>query len=513
MAAAAAFVQYLLVAVWLLNVQSYLLLDGASRTITAEILVLSRDPHLGAMGFYWPPLPMLVRVPFVLLLAPFEQSIYSGAVSTALLSALVIPVLAAIARELRLSTAQTAVLVALYALNPVVVFYAANGMSEASFSLFLAISYLGYLRFSNSRAITDLRLLSVGLALGMMSRIEFIPLTIAFLVACLMLLPRDHWKRAAFLIVLPPFYVFILWTWASSILQGDAFYWYTIGKASGTTPSDHPWLPHDLTVTSILGFVLKTTLTYAPVLVILVVLVAVRGIHRLRWLGMLATAGVVPAFVALQLMLRSSNGAQRYFATLTIVGCIAAMWSVSATEHLRRSWRLVVAGLAGTSMAAAGLWVIPLNNDRYQSSLQGESAFFGPLSGAEPAGYVNKVDLRAVQSLVEDLDNMMRSDDRVAMDSQGGLAFLYSRHPDRFILPEDRDFEAIMSDPEGRFNYVIRPEVGLNSQFRVLIDNAMASMVKGKFVLVKKVQVAELWMYVPNRVDGAVPAQNDESSG
>ena len=111
--------QYLVVSVWLLDVQNYLLLDGASRTITAEVLVLSRDPHLGAMGFYWPPLPMFVRVPFVLLLAPFQQAVYAGAMSTCLLSALTIPVLAAIAKQLRLSTGQAALLIALYALNPV----------------------------------------------------------------------------------------------------------------------------------------------------------------------------------------------------------------------------------------------------------------------------------------------------------------------------------------------------------------------------------------------------------
>lgn len=174
------------------------------------------------------------------------------------------------------------------------------------------------------------------------------------------------------------------------------------------------------------------------------------------------------------------------------------MWAISATSHLQRAGRAVVGGLVGTSMVIGALVVIPVNNDKYQSSLQGESAFFGPLAGEDVGGYVNEVNLRDVRALVDELDNMMSDDDRVAMDSQGGLALLYTKHPDRFILPEDRDFEAIMSDPEGRFEYVIRPDVGLNSQFRVLIDNAMASTVDGQFVLIKKVQVAELWMYVPN---------------
>jgi Dolichyl-phosphate-mannose-protein mannosyltransferase len=491
-----AFVQYCLAAVWLTGVQGYLLLDGASRTITAQILVLSRDPHLGAMGFYWPPLPMFARVPFVLLLAPFHQTLYAGPASSAMFSALAIPVLAAIARNLNLSTAQTALLVGLYALNPVVVYYAANGMSEATFSLCLAVSYLGYLRFSNSRETKDLRLLGLGLALGMMSRIEFVPITIAFTVACAFLVPRNRWKRAVLLVALPPVYVFVLWSWSASLLINDAFYWYHTGKTVGTTPTEHPWLPRDLTMVNIVGFVLKTTVTYAPVLIVLVVLVVVRGIARKTWVGLVGVAAVIPAFVAMQLVVRSTNAAQRYFSTLVIIGCITSMWVLSAVRRLRRPGRTIVGSVVMLSFVGGAIAVVPVNNDRWQSSLQFESAFFAPLVGRKPYPFPDY--LTGIKELAEDLDKRLEPGDRVAMDSQGGLALLYTHHPDQFIVPEDRDFESIMSDPEGRFKYVIRPLEGLNSGYRIAIDKAMASMQRGQFVLVKAVKRAELWAYQPN---------------
>jgi hypothetical protein len=499
--AAGAYLQYIFVAVWLVNVQGYLLLDGASRTITAQILVRSRDPHLGAMGFYWPPLPMLVRVPFVLLLAPVHQTLFAGAISTCLLSALVIPVLAAIAKELQLSTAHTALLIALYALNPVVIFYAANGMSEAAFSLCLSITFLGYIRFSNSRSTKDMRLLSVGLALGMMSRIEFIPITFAVLLACALLLPRDRWKRAAVLIALPPFYVFVLWSWASSLLQGDAFYWYHFGKASGATPDVHPWLPDQLTLINILWWVLRMSLVYAPVLAILFLSGAMIGVDGRRWLGMMLMSFVLPAFIALQLIMHSSVGAQRYFSTLAVVGVVAAMWTLSATTRLTGRARLTVNVLVIGAVVSAALGVVPVNADRYQSSLQGDSVFFAPLLGREPYPYPKY--LVGMQTLVDELDKSMSDGQFVAMDSQGGLPLFYTKHPERFILPEDRDFEQIISDPEGRFTYVIRPDVGLNSSFRIAIDRAMNSMQRGKFVLIKKIATAELWKYEPNPEPGA----------
>lgn len=491
-----AFVQYCAIGVWLVSVQGYLLLDGASRTITAQILVMSRDPHLGAMGFYWPPLPMFVRVPFVLLLAPFHQTLYAGAASSALLTALVIPVLAAIARNLGLSSRQTWFLVAMYALNPVVVFYAANGMSEATFALFLALSYLGYLRYSNSGETKDLRLLGLGLALGMMSRIEFVPITIAFTVACAFLVPRNRWKRALFLVALPPVYVFALWSWSASLLINDAFYWYHVGKTVGSTPEEHPWLPHDLTIVNIVGFVLKTSVTYAPVLIVLIALVAVRGIARQTWVGMVGVALVIPAFVAIQLVVRSTNAAQRYFSMMVIIGCVASMWVLSVTRHLQRPNRMLVGGLVALSAIGGAIAVVPLNNDRWQSSLQFESAFFAPLMGKAPYPFPDY--LTGVQDLVEYLDSTLVEGDRVAMDSQGGVALLYTKHPDQFIVPEDRDFESIMSDPEGRFKYVIRPLEGLNSGYRIAIDKAMKSMQRGQFVLVKSVKRAELWKYELN---------------
>jgi Dolichyl-phosphate-mannose-protein mannosyltransferase len=491
-----AFAQYCVTAVWLTGVQGFLLLDGASRTITAQILVMSRDPHLGAMGFYWPPLPMFVRVPFVLLLAPFHKTLYAGSASSALLSALVIPVLAAIARNLRLSTTQTAVLLGLYAFNPVVVFYAANGMSEATFSLCLALSYLGYLRFSNSGETKDLRLLGLGLALGMMSRIEFVPITVAFIIACGFLIPRHRWKRALFLVALPPVYVFILWSWSASLLINDAFYWYHVGKTVGTTPTEHPWLPKDLTIVNIVGFVMKTSVTYAPVLVVLAALVAVRGLARKTWVGMVGVALVIPAFVAMQLVVRSTNAAQRYFSTMVIIGCVTSMWALSAVRHLQPRGRAIVGTLVMVSFLGGAIAVVPVNNDRWQSSLQFESAFFAPLVGRQPYPFPDY--LAGVEELVKYLDDNLAPGDRVAMDSQGGLALLYTHHPGQFIVPEDRDFESIMSDPEGRFTYVIRPLEGLNSGYRIAIDKAMNSMQRGQFVLVKSVKRAELWKYELN---------------
>ncbi len=48
------------------------------KTLTAQLMMLVRDPHLASMGYYWMPLPMLVRIPFVLVLYPFHNTVMAG---------------------------------------------------------------------------------------------------------------------------------------------------------------------------------------------------------------------------------------------------------------------------------------------------------------------------------------------------------------------------------------------------------------------------------------------------
>lgn len=494
--ALAAFLQYTVVGAWLLKVQGYLLLDGASRTLTAQTVVLSRDPHIAAMGFYWPPLPMFIRVPFVLVLFPFGQSLMAGAVSTAFISALVIPVLAAIGRALDLSTARSAVLIGLYAMNPVVMFYAANGMSEACFYLFLALSYLGYLRFEKSRSTSDLRLLSVGLALGVMSRIEFIPITMAFIVACALLTPRNRWKRVSFLVGLPPLYVFVLWTWASQLIAKDAFYWYHAGKISGSTPDIHPWMPDNLTLVNVVGYVMEMTFVYAPGLGLLLLFGVVRGIKRAHWLGLVLAGFVLPAFMALQLVLRTNNGAQRYFVVSAVSGVIVLMWVVATCARRRPAVSGLVYGLAVLSMVGGAIAVIVVNNDKWHSSLQSESAFFAPLIGKEPIPFPKYTE--GLDDLIAKLDHELAKGEYVAMDSKGGIGLLYSQHPKQFIVPEDRDFDEIMSDAEGRFRYVLIRTDSLTSQYSDDIQSAMKGAVDGTWVLFDETETIQLWKYEPN---------------
>ena len=99
------------------------------------------------------------------------------------------------------------------------------------------------------------------------------------------------------------------------------------------------------------------------------------------------------------------------------------------------------------------------------------------------------------------LDPQLAQGKRVAMDSRGGNAVLFSRHPGQFIVPEDRDFEQIMSDPTGRFDYAILAGQFVSSATSV-IKVAMDKVEHGHFELILQTPVAELYQFIP---DGSKP--------
>ncbi|MCL5958938.1 MAG: hypothetical protein M1358_06385 [Chloroflexi bacterium] len=73
--------------------------DGLSRIAQAHGVLFSRDPHLAAAGFVWPPLPVLTDVPFVFLLKPLGLVLLAGPLMSALYSAFALVQLSEILRR------------------------------------------------------------------------------------------------------------------------------------------------------------------------------------------------------------------------------------------------------------------------------------------------------------------------------------------------------------------------------------------------------------------------------
>jgi hypothetical protein len=143
--------------------------DATSRVANAGYVLMSRDPHLSAIGFVWNPLPSLAEVP-ILLFSRWWPELrthgLAGVIQSALFMAAAALVVRGIAADRGLGSGWRHMAVACFALQPMIVVYGASGMSEAAelFCLLWCVRHL--MRWIDDRRIEDLAWAGLALGLG-----------------------------------------------------------------------------------------------------------------------------------------------------------------------------------------------------------------------------------------------------------------------------------------------------------------------------------------------------------
>ncbi len=498
------FVQCSVVGWWLQNVRNYAIKDSLFRTLYAKQMVFSRDPHLGAMGFYWMPLPTWSRIPFVILAEPFHQAILAGPMTSAFFAAASVLVLARLGAVLKLSTSLTAVICVVYVLSPITVYMGANGMSESTFACFLLLTILGFLRWRNDGRTNSLVLFGLALGGAMMTRFE--TLVLLPVLGIVVALCAERGRRVAQVIIAlaPAVVVFAWWTLASSLIMDDALYWWHTANAGTTsTPAAAAWLPSDRGLLSLATYTGLVLLALAPSLVLSVVGAAT--VPR-RWrtsIGVLGATLAIPAVVTVQMHGGSSWGVPRFYVLTPVLAIACVMWVLRAGADRPATRTLGYLGVA--ALVIGSITGSLLLSTRRYAYAEGEFAFFGPLLGKSTVqpfvpedgpDIVYAGDLRPYRDLRRELDPLLAAGSLAATQSLS-VPLLLSDHPDRFIAPEDRDFERITSDPAGRFDFIVLLTWSDSAGHDVLDAIAHTSYAGGEWVQVRDVVFAVVYEWVP----------------
>ncbi len=150
--------------------------DAFSRMANGFYVIYSSDPHLAAIGFVWEPLQSLADM-VVLLLGnhiwpALSHDEFSGSLVSALAMAGAAFQMCAALREWGVSRAPRLLLTGLFAVDPMIAYYAGNGMSESlfTFTLITATRYL--LRWMRDRDLRSLAYSATALALCYLTRNE-----------------------------------------------------------------------------------------------------------------------------------------------------------------------------------------------------------------------------------------------------------------------------------------------------------------------------------------------------
>lgn len=528
----AATVLYLASGVLVTAGHGYLMGDALSRVSATQGALFSRDPHLSAIGFVFTPLTSLAQLPMVAL-APLFPWIttwgLSGVLMTALFMAGAVVTIYGIGTDRGVPWWLTAGVTAAFALNPMVVFYGGNGMSEAPFLFFLCWAMRRLIRWVRTDDAHDLT--ACGLALGLAYLTRYDALAPAATAAVLVFVLsyrrcRDEPHRFAsaamdfVLVAAPVALAFLVWAGTSWLITGQAFQQFTsqygntaiLAQSGGTGEAE---------IAAALEYSIAATLILAPTLPLLLLITGALAVrrHDLQVLVAILLCGSVLGFQALSYAGGSTFAFLRFYVAAIPLAAVLALQiaPVHGRPPSRRPGRHAAGRHAGGAQApsvpvpalavtvAALIVALPLTGWGMTSatiSVQeyalGAVLFPNPQNASERNAFQRRIAATfATERMIAGyLDELRLPRGAVLMDTVYGFAVVVaSDRPDQFVVPSDRDFVRVLNRPaEHRVTYILAvPNTGrgesdaVNRRYPTLYENGAG--------------IATLVLEVPN--DGA----------
>jgi hypothetical protein len=479
----ASFAVYAAVGYWLQVRHELMIGDALSRVQSAYTVLQSRQPHLAAIGFIFTPLTALVILPGVLLRDLWPELLshgYIGSLASALFMAGTAVQVMSVGTDRSLPRPYIWTITALFAANPMVVFYGSNGMSEAPFIFFLMWSVrrlIAWVVDDDVHHIVTAGFIAMGLAYltrydaaGAIAAAGFLVLITTYLRA-----PRPPRIRRALLDFLmvsgPGFAAFVGWALASWLITGDALAQFT-SQYGNTAIMEQVGSTAPVTLWSGLSYALISITLLAPTLLPIAVWAGFMRWRRPNWAVLavpIAMFGGVLAFQAYSYASGSTFGFLRfYMVAVPFAACLAMLAVPDGTivEPKRRgrhapapspipTTRSTRFGYAGIALALAislpvAAWGMSLQRYAPQEYALGAVLNPDPFSVDPKKAQERRIaaNFSTERKIAEYLDSMDLPEGSVVTDAVYGFAItVASRKPKTFVVPSDHDFVQILNDP------------------------------------------------------------------
>lgn len=478
--------------------------DAWSRVANAYYVLYSRDPHLAAIGFVWNPLPsiaVLPLLPFKIMWPAMVGTGFAASIVSALCMAGAVYEVHGIAMDWGVRRSARLLVTAMFAFNPMIVYYGANGMSEAMFLVTLIVTVRYLSRWALTRETVPLVVAGVALAAAYMTRYEAAVAAIGAvgLVVFLSALNRSGGFQArlaegfadATVLITPFATVFAGWAFASWLIVGDPFQQFTsiygvvsqlaVAQASVATTTGQG-------TSAAYVWIARQIIGLEPGIV-LVGLLALAMTFRGRasmTLPAVAIVGSVAAFAVFGFLTGRTLGWLRYsIAVIPLVSILAlavlahkpekapAAETAPAGDPSRPRWRAIAARAAGVAAVCMVAIAIPMGASTMldpgaNPGYGGEAFQLRPiLFPNEPLGQITPFGQFEVgRQAVAYIDDLHPGGGSVLVDGAMGFPILLeSADPTQFITTSDRDFQRALLDPVSfHVKYLLVPEdVGYQS--------------------------------------------------
>lgn len=431
--------------------------DAMARTRSAWQVFFSAEPKLTNVGFVWSPLPTILQLPLVLL-PPLRVNGLSGNLVTALMGAGTTVLLNALARREGWPRAARYLLVAAFALNPMIFFYSANGMSEMTLIFLSVATLLLYLEWWRTRRRSPIVGMGVTTSLAFLARYDALVLAAVLTVILYLHRLTDPGRKrgeaegTALTFMAPVGYVVLMWVYFNWTIMGDPLYFATSPYSNaGQIKYQLALLPH---ITGMKGDLLRTVgvtlqqlwLLFPPFILLSLGALAIAARRRdLLGFGLVASAWSFPVFTWVNLFAGQSALFLRYFILAIPTTFVLGIWIVprlprgrllaTVAALLLVASSTVVSGLAMLNATEWGQW-----NDIFVRALLRNEKVETWAPERDLAGYIND-HVRGREVLVDDF--------------QGYRVIFFSGHPEYFCTPADSDFHEVLRQPYGKVTYIL----------------------------------------------------------
>jgi hypothetical protein len=454
--------------------------DAVARMANGFYVLYSRDPHLASVGFVWEPLQSLSDMVFLIpnhLWPALSHRDMAGAFVSVIGMVGAVHQLRCALLEWGVRRAPRLVLTALFALDPMILYYSGNGMSEGLYLFTLVASTRYLLRWIRTKSLKSLAYAAVALGFCDLTRNEAAGAAVAGLVVVVVVSYAQHAEAsghrltAAFhdgTIFFLPFLVAAAgWAIASYVIVGQFFPQFT--SIYGNS-SQEAFLTHKH-ISGRISYELHAITSLAPLFAVILVAALVVAAWRrdARILGPIGVIGGALAFDVAAYLQNSIENFYRYFITVVplevlLVGSLfaalpalgaagthAEAGSVAPGRGDRHPLASVMAVLACLALLAPAFITTAAAMFNANIGPQ-ESTLLGPifhrhLSAADKS--INET-YDTVAGDANDISRLHLPNGSVLFDNFTSCApniITTIDQPKVFVIPNDRDFRQVLFDP------------------------------------------------------------------
>lgn len=461
--------------IWMAHWNYFIPGDAISRVANAFYVLYSRDPHLGAIGFVWNPLPSLLILPILLFnrwLPELANEGISGVILTSLFASAMAVFLFKSFSKRGHSVLVSILFVLTFIFNPFMFLYGSNGMSETLFIFFIIVCVTNFTDLIDTENNTiSLILIGFSLAMAFFTRYESIFFGAALSISAIFIIlnhyknKEDHFRTVyqkieatELTILLPAIYSGLLWLFLNWSIMGDALYFLhsnysNLAQSEGLSknPSIGP------VIGNLLGSIQFVCLKSLPFIIPLVPVVLVRAfmgkLMKTDFLCLVIIMISIPIMQLIMLYKGASYGWLRFFVYPLPILMAWLPYELGKLKNKRLIYRISVLSITVSLIFSSYVTWKFMN----VSSLASEE--YDAIHAKQSWTYSKNI---LAKDIVKDLDKRLSEDAKstVLMDSFNAFQIILdAKYNKQLVITSDLDFKKSLNNPvKHKIGFILVPK-------------------------------------------------------